>query len=151
MKNKFTSRIPWTEKLNKPQEPRIVKIPPRMKQFGQGTMIIPTPKLVENIVCKIRMGKLMTVGDIRRKLAKDFSADVTCPLTTGIFLRIVAEAAEENRLAGHKRLAPYWRVIKEDGTLNPKFPGGEEQQARRLRNEGFVIQRRGKRWFVDSF
>ena len=85
------------------------------------------------------------------QLAKDFSADVTCPLTTGIFLRIVAEAAEENRLAGHKRLAPYWRVIKEDGTLNPKFPGGEEQQARRLRNEGFVIQRRGKRWFVDSF
>jgi hypothetical protein len=151
VKSKFTSRTAWREKLDKAQEPKLVKIPPTMSRFGKGTMLIPTPKLVDQIVRAIGKGKLATVHEIRRKLARDFSADVTCPLTTGIFLRIAAEAAEEDREHGRKRITPYWRVVKEDGSLNPKFPGGEQQQARQLRSEGFKITRRGKRTFVKDF
>lgn len=83
----------------------------------------------------------MTVSEIRRRLAIEFSADVTCPLTTGIFIRIVAEAAEENRAGGRKRVTPYWRVVRDDGTLNPKFPGGVTNQAKYLRAEGFKVVR----------
>ena len=61
--------------------------------------------------------------------------DVTCPLVTGIFLRIVAEATEEDRMAGKSESTPYWRVVGEDGRLNQKFPGGMERQAERLRAE----------------
>ena len=150
-KSKFTSRTSWREKLNKPQEPKVIDIPPEMSRFGSGTMLIPTPKLVDEMVRKIAKSKLVTVGEIRRKLAAQFSADVTCPLTTGIFLRIAAEAAEEDRAKGRQRITPYWRVIKEDGSLNPKFPGGELQQARYLRREGFKVMRRGKRSFVKDF
>jgi len=78
-------------------------------------------------------------------LAADFAVDVTCPLTTGIFVRIAAEAAEEDRMNGRKRIAGYWRVIKDDGTLNPKFPGGVAQQSRYLRREGLVIVGNGKK------
>ena len=101
-----------------------------MARFGTGIMLIPTPKLVEELLRRIPKGKLVTVGEIRRRLAADFAADVTCPLTTGIFVRIVAEAAEEDRANGRQRIAPYWRVVKDDGGLNPKFPGGEQLQAR---------------------
>ena len=151
MKNKFQSRVPWREKIEKPQEPKLVKVPPKMSQFGKGTMLIPTPKLVDETVRQIARGRLVTVGEIRRKLAADFAADVTCPLTTGIFIRIVAEASEEDRANGRKRVAPYWRVIKENGGLNPRFPGGEPEQARHLRSEGFKIIKRGKSSFVKDF
>lgn len=151
MESKFKSRVPWREKLERPQQPKLVKIPPSMARFGKGTMLIPTPKIVDALLRLIPKGKLITVGEIRRKLAKDFSADVTCPLTTGIFVRIVAEAAEENRGLARRPITPYWRVIKDDGSLNPKFPGGERLQASYLRREGASVARKGKRIVVKDF
>jgi 6-O-methylguanine DNA methyltransferase, DNA binding domain len=112
-----------------------------MARFGDGLMLIPTPILVDEVIRKVPKGKLVTVSEIRRRLAIEFSADVSCPLTTGIFIRIVAEAAEENRAGGRKRVTPYWRVVKDDGTLNPKFPGGVTNQAKYLRAEGFKVVR----------
>ncbi len=145
MKSKFASATRWREKIEKPQEPKVVPVPPKMSRFGKGTMLIPTPKLVDTLVRKVPKGKLITVGELRRKLASDFAADVTCPLTTGIFVRIAAEAAEEDRANGRQRITPYWRIVKDDGSLNPKFPGGVEQQSRYLRAEGFNTFRSGKK------
>jgi hypothetical protein len=108
-------------------------------------MLIPTPMLVDELIRKVPKGKLITGSELRRKLASDFAANVTCPLTTGIFIRIAAETAEEDRAAGRRRLTPYWRVVKDDGGLNPKYPGGVETQARNLRAEGFTVTRTGKK------
>jgi len=139
------SRTTWREKLEKPQQPRVVKVPPKMSRFGKGMMLIPTPKLVDSLIRRVPKGKLVTVSELRRKLAADFAVDVTCPLTTGIFVRIAAEAAEEDRMNGRKRISGYWRVIKDDGSLNPKFPGGVAQQSRYLNREGLAIVRNGKK------
>jgi len=65
--------------------------------------------------------------------------------TTGIFVRIAAEAAEEDREQGRKRITPYWRVVKDDGTFNPKLPGGPAQQTLNLRDEGFEVSTAGKK------
>ena len=151
MTNTFTSRTRWREKLQKPQEPKIVKVPPKMSRFGKGTMLIPTPKLVDALIRKVPKGKLVTVSELRRRLAADFAADVTCPLTTGIFVRIAAEAAEEDRANGRARVTPYWRVVKDDGSLNPKFPGGVDNQAQYLRDEGFTLNRNRKTPRVEEF
>jgi len=151
MTNKFNSRTRWREKLEKQQDPKVVKIPPKMSRFGKGTMLIPTPKLVDDLLRKVRKGKLVVVSELRRRLAADFASDVTCPLTTGIFLRIAAEAAEEDRANGRKRITPYWRVVKDDGSLNPKFPGGVDNQARYLRGEGFTINYKSKTPRVEGF
>jgi len=131
--------------MTRPQEPKIVDIPPKMSRFGAGTMLIPTPQLVDKLIREVPRGKLVTVKELRRKLAADFGANVTCPLTTGIFIRIAAEAAEEDRARGSRRITPYWRVIKDDGSLNPKFPGGVTRQGRYLRAEGFTTRRRGEK------
>jgi alkylated DNA nucleotide flippase Atl1 len=114
-------------------------------------MLIPTPRLVNELIRKIPRGKLATVSELRRKLASDFQADVTCPLTTGIFVRIAAEAAEEDREQGRKRIAPYWRVVKDDGSFNPKLPGGVARQSRTLRAEGFEVSTTGKTARVMNF
>jgi hypothetical protein len=151
MKKKFVSRTSWREKIEKPRDVKVVKIPPKMSRFGSGTMLIPTPKLIDEMIRNVPKGKLVTVSELRRKLARDFRTDVTCPLTTGIFVRIAAEAAEEDRANGKKRIAPYWRVIKDDGSMNPKFPGGIAQQTRYLRAEGFAVANKGKTPRVQDF
>jgi alkylated DNA nucleotide flippase Atl1 len=61
-------------------------------------------------------------------------------MTTGIFLRIVAEVAEEDLRSGKGEVTPYWRVIKADGSLNEKFPGGIQAQAAHLKKEGHSIE-----------
>lgn len=144
---RWKPRTTWRAKLEKKQEPRIVGIPPKMqKRFGEGTMLIPTPLLVDKLIRKIPEGKLVTTTEIRKRLAEDFDTDTTCPLTTGIFIRIVAEVAEEDRAAGKKIISPYWRVLKKDGSLNEKFPGGIEKQAKHLRNEGHsILPSKGKK------
>jgi hypothetical protein len=145
------SKLSWREKLEKEQQPKLVDIPPRMERFGKGKMLIPTPMLVDELVRRIPKGKLVTVSELRRKLAADFGADVTCPLTTGIFVRIAAEAAEEDRANGRRRITPYWRVVKDDGSLNPKFPGGEKQQSQCLQDDGLSVVQNGKRVVVRDF
>ena len=141
------TRKPWREKMNPPDLPKAVAIPPRMeKRFGKGTMLIPSPRDVDAVIRMVRPGRVITVSAIRRKLAEKHNADVTCPLTTGIFVRIAAEAAEESAREGATRVTPYWRVVKDDGSLNPKFPGGVTRQASKLREEGHqLLPAKGKR------
>src|SRR5215469_1835244 len=137
MASKFTSRIPWRQKLERQQEPKVVQIPPRMQvRFGKGTMVIPKPLDVDALIRKVPKGKLVTVTLLRDELARRCKADMACPLTTGIFIRIAAEAAEEDRRAGKKTVTPYWRVLSHEGRLNPKFPGGADAQRKRLHAEG---------------
>lgn len=103
-------------------------------------MLIAKPLDVDALIRRVERGKLVTLEQIRERLAKDYRADCTCPLTTGIFLRIAAEAAEEDLSRGAKQITPYWRVIKGDGSLNQRLPGGSEAQAARLREEGHSIE-----------
>ena len=133
----------WRQKLETPHPShgKVVAIPARMhKSLGPGTMVIPHPLDLDAAVRKVRKGKLITMGRLRNALAKLSGTDAACPLTTGIFMRIVAETAEEDRRAGKQRITPYWRAIKGDGKLNEKFPGGAKAQAALLRKDGFTIQ-----------
>lgn len=133
----------WRQKLNEdhPNHGKVVAIPARMqKRLGKGRMVIPRPRDVDALMRKPRKGKLITFGQIRTQLAKNSGVDHACPLTTGMFARIAAEAAAEAQRAGAKRITPYWRTIKDNGKLNERFPGGTAAQAARLRQEGFAIQ-----------
>jgi hypothetical protein len=146
MAAKFTSRTKWREKLER-GEAKVVPIPPKWeKRFGKGKIVIPTPLEVDALIRKVRKGRVATRTQLREYLAREHGAKTTCPLCTGIFIRIVAEAAEEARQEGRKRITPYWRIVAPDGSLNEKIPGGAKDQARRLREEGHKITpSRGKK------
>ena len=134
------TRKSWREKMNNPNLPKVVEIPPKMqKRLGPGTLLIPSPEDVESEIRAIRKGTVRTVAKLRSDLAAKYATDSACPLVTGIFVRITAEAAEEDARAGKTRITPYWRVVKEDGSLNPKVPGGVVAQAERLRDEGVRV------------
>lgn len=135
------------EKMRKPQEVRIVRtLPPGVAHWGPpgASMVIATPGEVEALVRRIPKGKVATVNALREALSRKFGTDIACPVTTGIFLNIVAKAAAEMEEMGAKRLAPWWRVVKSDGTLNARMPGGEAEQRRRLQAEGVKTEARAK-------
>jgi len=139
------TRKSWREKMENPDLPKVVEVPPKWrKRYGSGAMLVPSPREVDALIRAVPKGRLITVGQIRERLATEHGVAVTCPLTTGIFVRIAAEAAEEAALAGRTRITPYWRVVKDDGSLNPKFPGGVRAQATRLREEGQAIDSTGR-------
>ncbi len=104
--------------------------------FPVGRMVIASPLAVDAAVRQVRKGRVLTMGELRRHLATQFGGDYTCPLTTGIFLRVAAEAAEEEVAAGRSRTTPWWRIVRDDGRMLDKLPGGPDGQARRLRREG---------------
>ena len=87
------------------------------------------------------------LGDLRREIGEaDRAAEVVAVARTGERgngppLMQDGLAAEERRELGvpDHELAPWWRVLKTGGFLNPKFPGGTDRQAELLAGEGIRV------------
>jgi hypothetical protein len=135
------------EKMRTPYEAKIVnELPAGALNWGPpgATMVISTPLEIEGYVRQIPKGKLATLVTLRNVIADQHGTTITCPVTTGIFLGIVARAAAEQEMMGAKRVTPWWRVIRTDGTLNEKFPGGIVEHEKRLKAEGHTVESRGR-------
>ncbi|NOZ70278.1 MAG: hypothetical protein GXP46_13810, partial [Deferribacteres bacterium] len=147
------SKKSWKEKLLDSKDlPKVVKIPEKAKKkWGSGTIAIPAPLEVDAIMKKVPRGKLITTNEIRNKVAKKHKANVGCPLTTGIFSLIAANAAEEEAREGKKKITPYWRTLKTGGILNEKYPGGINNQKRLLQSEGHRVVKKGKNYIVEGY
>ena len=131
----------WQEKLNDDKDlPKIEEITDNMSQrWGTGTFVIPAPREVNEIMRQVQKGKLTTINEIRKTLAKKHGTSIACPITTGIFAWVSANAAEEAYASGTKDITPWWRTLKTGGELNPKYPGGTAEQEARLKAEGHII------------
>ncbi len=147
------SKKSWQEKLmNSKDLPKVVKISGKMsKRWGTGTVIIPAPIEVAQIMRKVPKGKLITINEIRAYLARKHKASIGCPITTGIFAWIAAHAAEEEFEAGAKTITPYWRTLKTGGELNEKYPGGVAQLRKLLQAEGHTVIKKGKKYLVTNY
>jgi hypothetical protein len=146
-------RISWRAKLADSKDlPRVERITAKMStRWGAGTVVIPAPLEVDELMRRVPKGKLTTVNEIRTALATKHGASIGCPITTGIFALIAARAAAENEAEGRKRITPYWRTLKAQGEVNPKYPGGSAAQGALLKAEGHTVIARGKRLFVQDY
>ena len=145
-------RKTWREKLADDKGlPKVFRIQKSKEQrWGTGTMVIPSPREVDALMRGVRKGRLTTIDELRKALARRHGATVGCPITTGIFAWIAAHAAEESRADGVKKITPYWRTLKTKGELNPKYPGGVAELKRQLTAEGHKVVQKGKRFFVEG-
>ena len=143
----------WQEKLaDNKGFPRVCRIDEtRSKRWGTGTFVIPAPMEVDELMRRVPRGKLTTIDELRKTLARRHGATIACPITTGIFAWIAAHAAAEAATEGKRRTTPYWRTLKTGGELNPKYPGGIKLLKRKLATEGHKITHRGERFFVVDF
>ena len=147
------ARKTFNEKLQDSKDmPKIVVIEDEksIERYGGKNMVIAPPIEYSEIIAKIPEGKLLTIKEIREFLAKKYEADFTCPMTAGIFISLSAQASNERE----NDKIPFWRCLKTDGELNPKYPGGIELQKEMLEKEGHEIYTRGRkniRYFVKDF
>ena len=82
-------------------------------------MLVATPQMVDAYIREIPHGQSRSLPDLRADLAEAEGCDGTCPMSTSIFVRMVAEAALED-LSGGKTVAeisPFWRVITSDDKI----------------------------------
>jgi alkylated DNA nucleotide flippase Atl1 len=151
--NLLPKKKTWREKLNDSKGlPKVEKITDKMsKRWGTGTVVIPAPIEVDEMMRKVPAGKLITINEIRAALAKKHKATIGCPMTTGIFAWVAAHAAEEREQSGERNVTPYWRTLKAGGVLNEKYPGGAEAQKLRLEREGHAVVQKGKKYAVLNY
>lgn len=143
----------WREKLADDKGlPQVGEVTGKMSlRWGKGPMVIPAPREVDALMRQVPKGRLVTINELRAALAKKHKAEFACPITTGIFSWIAAHAAAEAEAEGAKRVTPYWRTLKTGGEVNPKYPGGADALAKRLRVEGHKLVAKGKRTLVANY
>ena len=111
-----------------------------IEKYGGDRMYFAPPMDYDAAMRRVPYGKLTTVGEIRAFFAAQSGADFTEPITAGIFVSIAAWASYQR---GEDE-TPWWRTLKANGELNPKYPGGAEAQKEKLEAEGHTVIRKGR-------
>jgi hypothetical protein len=95
-------------------------------QKAGDRMLIPTPKLIEDYVNESEIGTIIDPLQMRNDLAAELGADFTCPMTTGIFTRIMAEKNLEIHGENYQSMTPFWRLVDPKSDLAKKLSCGKE-------------------------
>ena len=111
-----------------------------IEKYGGDRMYFAPPMDYDAAMRRAPYGKLTTVGEIRAFFAAQSGADFTEPITAGIFVSIAAWASYQR---GEDE-TPWWRTLKANGELNPKYPGGAEAQKEKLEAEGHIVLQKGR-------
>ena len=132
--------------------PKIIEITDEksIEKYGGSRMYLAPPCDYDVVMRRVPKGKLITVGAIRALFAKQNNADFTDPITAGIFCSIAAWASFQR----NGDITPYWRTLKNNGELNPKYPGGIDEQKKLLEAEGFTVIEKGRtniRYYVKDY
>lgn len=121
-----------------------------IKKYGGNRMYFAPPMDYDRVMRRVPLGKVITVGEIREYFAAQSGADFTEPITAGIFVSIAAWASHQRS----EDKTPYWRTLRAGGELNPKYPGGVEEQKEMLEAEGHTVIQKGRtniRYYVKDY
>ncbi len=67
----------WREKLHEDKKAQVVEITEDMsRKWGTGTCVIPAPVEVDEVMKTVPEGKLITINQIRDKLARKHGATI---------------------------------------------------------------------------
>jgi hypothetical protein len=113
----------WGEKM-KGKPPHHVILEKDFAGIPQGSKLhISSPDEVAAELKTITPGATLSIQAFRRRLAEKHQCDATCPVSTSIFLRIVAEHAweEYGRTGSTRDLAPFWRVVESNSPMAKKL------------------------------
>lgn len=132
--------------------PKIQRVydPATIEKYGGERMYFAPPIDYDRVMKRIPAGMVTTVGAIREYFARQNGADFTEPITAGIFVSIAAWASFQR----DTDKTPYWRTLRAGGELNPKYPGGMEEQKKLLEAEGHTVIARGRkniRYYVQDY
>ena len=117
----------WISKREHCKTHQVKRISKKIADMPSGSlMLIANTKILDEYIKDIPKGDFISTKKIRIDLAKQFGCDVTCPLTTGIFIRIISEAAYQEYKNGNtlSSITPFWRVVNKNSNLAHKLACG---------------------------
>ena len=117
----------WIEKRDCDKSFKIKTIDKDFADIPEGSkMFIATPQIIDAYVKHIPFGKSTELSTMRNDLAIEYQGDKTCPVSTGIFLRIISEASFEELKAGKDigDVTPFWRIVNPKSKLAEKLECG---------------------------
>lgn len=148
----------WRQKLaDQKSFPKVLKLEKRFPCYNAvhkmgaevgDPVVLVNASEIGPLVAEVPKGKVITIWDICRAIARKHRVKACCSLATGIFIMAIANAVEESIAEEDPSpLAriPYRRTLKADGFLNEKYPGGLEAPKNRLLKEGHRVIARGKK------
>jgi len=151
----------WQQKLtDKATLPKILKLEGsfpcynavhKMGAKAGDDVVLANPSEIVKEMKKVPRGKLVTIVEICKEIARKHKVKACCSLTTGIFIMTAANAMEEAKKEGKSLNIPYWRTVKAGGFLNEKYPGGAKTHKKLLEKEGFVVIQKGKKFVVKDY
>ena len=111
-----------TEKFNQEYQEVVKVLKKSFSDMKAGDkMLISSPKSIASYIYKIPYGEQKTIKQMRHELALSSHAHNTCPLTTGIFLRVAIEASLEGYQSIEGNTLPFWRLFDEKYPLVKKL------------------------------
>jgi hypothetical protein len=134
----------WEARFQASREPQVKVLEKSFAGIPAGArMLVVTPRIVDAEVCEIASGAVMAAATLRQRLAALHGAEYSCPVTTGIALRVVAERSYLRLQAGADPVTPFWRAVDPDSDLAGKLACGREF-LRRMRSAEAAPLRTGR-------
>ncbi len=94
----MTAEPTWADRLAASDGIDIRPVPEGRRGMTPGKlMLYPSARMVSDAIREIPEGQTITPKALRAMLGDRYGAEYTCPVTTTMMLRIVAEAANEAR------------------------------------------------------
>lgn len=107
-------------KKSKVLEPKVKTLKTKFADMVAGErMAIGTPEMIVSLIKNVPKGTELSLSDLRSKLAKKLRADVACPVTTSMYLKIAIEAEVSKRKTRFS--FPFWRVVSENSKIFDKL------------------------------
>lgn len=119
----------WQQKFENGRKPEIETSGKAFGGVPAGVpFLISTPQEIDGYIRKIPFGKELPFDILKRDIALEHGVEYMCPLTGGIFLRIIAERAFEQFSQGTpiEEVTPFWRVMNSKMPLAKKLSFGAD-------------------------
>jgi hypothetical protein len=122
----------WRKRFGAAKDPHVVMLHADFAGVKAGNMmLISSPGEIANYVARIPQGETRTVDRLRNELARKAGANAMCPVTTAIYLRVVAEVALTDLAEGKAldQVVPFWRVVLPGSKVAAKLSCGPDHVA----------------------
>jgi hypothetical protein len=122
----------WRKRFGAAKDPHVVMLHSDFAGVKAGnTMLISSPGELANYIARIPRGETRTMDRLRNELARKAGAQSMCPVTTAIYLKVVAEVALQDLAEGKliDQVVPFWRVVLPDSKVAGKLSCGRDHVA----------------------
>jgi hypothetical protein len=122
----------WRKRFGGAKPPHVVMLHADFGGVKAGnTMLISSPGDIAAYVAKIPQGETRTMDRLPNELSRKAGANAMCPVTTAIYLRVVAEVALRDLEDGKPldQVVPFWRVVLPGSKIAQKLSCGPDHLA----------------------